>query len=67
MSEPTRERDDGRTIGFCVSRQMRAAIEELIEGEYSTLSEYLRGLVREDLKRRGKLRDIEPAAVATAD
>lgn len=67
MSEPSKERDDPRTIGVVVSGKMRSAIEDLIPFEYQTISEYVRSVVRDDLKRRGKLREEperEPAEVA---
>jgi antitoxin ParD1/3/4 len=45
------------TLNISLSEQLRAFIEEQTQtGEYSTASEYIRALIREDQKRRARER-----------
>jgi Arc/MetJ-type ribon-helix-helix transcriptional regulator len=46
------EKNEGTTfIGFRVPNELHALALEKADGKYSTLSEYLRDLVRRDLER----------------
>lgn len=46
------DKNEGTTfIGFRVPNELHAMALEKTEGKYSTLSEYLRDLVRRDLER----------------
>jgi Arc/MetJ-type ribon-helix-helix transcriptional regulator len=49
------EKSEGTTfIGFRVPNELHALALVKTEGKYSTLSEYLRDLVRRDLERAAK-------------